>query len=68
MKRFAVGLATLLLIGTAIAGPSQRKTKITFGESVRAPGIALSAGTYYFLAPDSNNRTIVRIEDEERQS
>ena len=64
MRKFTVGLVTVLFIATAIAGPSQRKTKITFSEAVRAPGITLSAGTYYFLAPDSNNRTIVRIEDE----
>lgn len=65
MKMFAAGLATVLFIGTAIAGPSQRKTKITFNEAVRAPGITLTAGTYYFTAPNfSNNRTLVRIEDE----
>lgn len=73
MKRSAlasmslVGLAVFLFVIGALAGASLRKTKITFSQPVRVPGMTLSAGTYYFSAPLPNSRTIVRIEDENRK-
>jgi hypothetical protein len=59
------GAAILLVVAGAIADPSMRTTKITFSGSVRVPGAVLNAGTYYFKAPLRNNRTFVRIQDEQ---
>lgn len=64
--RTVVGLALLVFVGGAIAGPSYNTTKVTFSGPVRVPGANLNAGTYYFKAPNVNNRIIVRIEDENR--
>lgn len=63
-KPILVGLTVLLVVAGVIAGPSIRKTKGTFSDSVRVPGATLSAGTYYFSAPLPNSRSIVRITDE----
>jgi len=60
---FSVG--AFLFTACALAGPSVRKTKITFNQSVRVPGATLTAGTYYFQAPEFNNRTLVRINDKD---
>lgn len=38
---------------------------MTFDGSVRVPGTILAAGTYYFDAPQQNNRTIVRVSKED---
>lgn len=57
-------LVAVLLANAAVASPANRKTKITFSQSVRVPGTILSAGTYVFEAPHPNNRTIVKISDE----
>lgn len=70
MKRSAlapmslVGLVVFLFVIGVLAAPSLRRTKITFSQSVRVPGMTLSAGTYYFSAPLPKNRALVRIEDE----
>jgi hypothetical protein len=65
--RIMVGLFGLALVSTAIAGPQSRRTRVTFSGPVRVPGVSLAAGTYYFSAPHITNRTIVRVEDENRK-
>ena len=67
MKHVTSGFAVVLFAAVALAGPSVRTTKITFSQSVRVPGATLSPGTYYFTTPNPNNRTLVRVEDENRQ-
>lgn len=57
-------VALVLVAVSAYASPSTRRTKITFDGPVRVPGTVLQAGTYYFQAPLTNNRTVVRITDE----
>ncbi len=70
MSRSKVGqriliLATMLIASLAFAGPTTRKTKITFSQPVRVPGTTLPAGTYYFSAPMINTYTpLVRITDQ----
>jgi hypothetical protein len=64
VQEIVVGLATLLVVVGAIAGPSTRKTKLTFSQPVLVPGATLTAGTYFFQAPNMNNRTLVRITDQ----
>lgn len=59
------GVAVLLIATAALAGPSTRKTKITFSGPVRVPGTILPAGTYFFQAPLVNNRTVVTISSED---
>lgn len=63
-QNVAVGLAALIVVVCAIAGASARKTKLTFSQPVLVPGATLAAGTYFFQAPNMNNRTLVRITDE----
>ena len=66
-------LARTLLIATAVcamvmsATSSQvtRRTRVTFTGSVRVPGTILPAGTYFFEAPQQNNRTVVRVSKED---
>src|SRR5215469_11663524 len=59
-------LATVLSMFAVLvfASPSARKTRVTFSQPVRVPGTVLPAGTYYFESPHPNNRTMVRILDE----
>jgi hypothetical protein len=59
-----VVLVALIIVNAAVASPATRKTRITFSQSVRVPGTTLSAGTYVFEAPHTNNRTTVKISDE----
>ena len=59
-----VVLVALLIVNPAVASPATRKTRITFSQSVRVPGTILRAGTYVFEAPHPNNRTTVKISDE----
>src|SRR5215469_13044636 len=62
----AVLLATALSMSAVLvlASPSARKTRVTFSQPVRIPGTVLPAGTYYFESPQPNNRTMVRVLDE----
>jgi hypothetical protein len=57
-------LAVLLAAASSFGGPSTYKTKLTFSQPVRVPGVTLPAGTYYFQAPQATNRTLVKITDE----
>jgi hypothetical protein len=70
MKRVTIvlqgcALVTVLFLAAALAGRANLKTRITFSGSVRVPGLVLPAGTYYFEAPNFNNRTTVRITKED---
>jgi hypothetical protein len=73
MKKFAVAppiilcFAILIIVVGATAGPSSRRSKLTFSGSVRVPGASLSAGTYYFSTPSRDARTLVRVENENLQ-
>jgi hypothetical protein len=57
-----------LIVPKARADEWDKKTTLTFNESVPVPGTTLSAGTYVFKLADSSDRTIVQIwnEDETR--
>lgn len=59
-----LALGILILVSASMAGPSVRKTKVTFSQAVRVPGATLSPGTYYFLAPLSEHRQIVNVQDD----
>ena len=59
-----VALAVLVFVIGVSAGASLRRTKVTFSQSVRVPGMLLSAGTYYFSAPLPKNRALVKVQDE----
>ena len=63
-RSILVGLVALSL-AAVMAVASVHRTKVTFSDSVHVPGATLSAGTYYFTAPESRNRAIVRIEDKD---
>jgi hypothetical protein len=61
-----VAICTLLLCATfapsVLADQWDKKTAVTFSESVEIPGQVLSAGTYVFkLANSPSNRHIVQI-------
>lgn len=60
----AIMTVTLIAV-SAYAGPSTRKTRITFDGPVRVPGTILQAGTYYFQSPIVSRRTLVRITGED---
>ena len=66
-RSIILGLAAMLVVSSATAGPARLTTKITFSQPVRVPGVTLNAGTYYFSAPNANNRTLVSIENEQRE-
>jgi len=61
---FVVGFLVLIFVGGAIAGQMNRRTKITFNGAVRVPGAVLQPGTYFFSAPSSGNRALVKVENE----
>ena len=59
-------IVTLVLVAvSAYAGPSTRKTRITFDGPVRVPGTVLQSGTYFFQSPLVTRRTVVRITKED---
>jgi hypothetical protein len=62
-----VGLSILITVVGATAGLSSRRSKLTFSGPVRVPGATLSAGTYYFSTPSPDARTLVRVENENRE-
>lgn len=64
IRSIVIGCSVLMLVVAAVAGIATRKTRVTFSHSVRVPGRVLSAGTYYFEAPNFNQRTIVKVSDE----
>jgi LPXTG-motif cell wall-anchored protein len=72
LTSFAV-LMALCVLGAVIVRKARadewdKKTTLTFNEPVQVPGATLSPGTYVFKLPDSSERTMVQIwnEDETR--
>jgi hypothetical protein len=43
------------------ADPRNKKTVLTFHQSIQLPGVALSPGTYVFKVPDFNYRHVVQV-------
>jgi hypothetical protein len=60
----SIAWAAVFIVASALGGVSTHKTRVTFNGPVRVPGKVLSAGTYFFDAPQIRNRTLVRITDE----
>src|SRR5215475_9999563 len=58
-------ISAVLIAVSAYAGPSTRRTRITFDGPVRVPGTVLQTGTYYFESPIVHKRTLVRITGED---
>lgn len=58
-------VAVLFFVAVLAARSSTYKTRVTFSGPVRVPGIVLAAGTYYFEAPLTSKRTLVRITKED---
>ncbi|MGA9977332.1 MAG: hypothetical protein WBQ08_01655, partial [Candidatus Sulfotelmatobacter sp.] len=64
---FCFILATLVLPPAARADEWNQKTQMTFNEPVELPGVALPAGTYWFVLLDNQvDRQIVRIFSSDR--
>jgi hypothetical protein len=62
-----VALSAIFVSSTARADQWNKATKLTFSEPVEVPGMALSAGTYWFqLLDSSSNRHIVQIWNADR--
>ena len=53
--------AALFFSSTASADPRNKKTVLTFRQSVQLPGVALAPGTYVFKVPDFNYRHVVQV-------
>jgi hypothetical protein len=68
--RKAVVIAALVVIGlmagTVRADESDQAIKVTFSQAVQVPGHVLPAGTYWFTMMDTNDKEIVRIENEQQ--
>ncbi len=65
---FCAVLSTLIFAGKASASDWDKKTIVTFGETVQIPGQALPAGTYVFkLLDSSSNRHIVQVFDRDQR-
>jgi LPXTG-motif cell wall-anchored protein len=61
---FVFALAFSALLRTARADEWDKKTTVTFSDSVQLPGTVLQPGTYVFKLADSNsNRNIVQVFD-----
>lgn len=60
-RRLTIGIAALILVVGAVAGPSTRKTTVTFNQSVRVPRVDLQAGTYSFDAPQIGRLSGLRM-------
>jgi hypothetical protein len=64
VEQIVICVAILLLVVGANAASTFR-TRVKFSEPVRVPGATLAAGTtYFFQSPETKNRTLVRVTDE----
>ena len=65
---FCLALFCTLALPTAVmADEWDQATKLTFSESVEAPGLILPAGTYWFtLADNDSDRNVVQIWNADR--
>ncbi len=62
--KFAIAMlcAGLYLSSPASADQWNKKTILTFGQSVQLPGVTLAPGTYVFkVPPDLNYRNVVQV-------
>ena len=57
----ALFCAALFFSSSAAADPRNKKTVLTFRESVQLPGVVLAPGTYVFKVPDFNYRHVVQV-------
>jgi len=65
-RKMFTGMICLMLLGIFFvpkgrADQSDRKTIVTFGQSIQVPGKVLPAGTYVFKLLNSNDTTLVSI-------
>jgi hypothetical protein len=64
---FSAALCCLLMAPSAVADRWNQATKLTFSEPIEVPGIALPAGTYWFmLMNDDTDRNIVEVWNADR--
>jgi hypothetical protein len=63
MRKIVAALvcSAFLLCSAAMADPHNKKTILTFNESVALPGIVLPAGTYVFKVADFTYRNVVQV-------
>jgi hypothetical protein len=65
-----VAVSAALLLATCLpqlrADSIDRKTVVTFGESVQIPGAVLEPGTYVLELADSPDRNIVQVFDKDQ--
>lgn len=54
-------LAAMVLSPAARADEWNQKTEMIFSQPVELPGIALPAGTYWFVLDDQDNRQVVQV-------
>jgi hypothetical protein len=61
--RLAITMFCAALFFSSLASADQRnkKTILTFGQSVQLPGVTLPPGTYVFKVPDFNYRHVVQV-------
>jgi hypothetical protein len=57
----ALFCVALFFSSSATADPRNKKTILTFRESVQLPGVVLAPGTYVFKVPDFNYRHVVQV-------
>ena len=57
----ALFCAALFFSSPASADPRNKKTVLTFRQSVELPGVTLAPGTYVFKVPDFNYRDVVQV-------
>ena len=64
-RAILIASAVCSMIVSASSASVTRRTRVNFSDSVRIPGAVLAAGTYFFEAPQQNNRTVVRVSKED---
>jgi hypothetical protein len=65
--RLAITMFCAALFFSSLAAADQRnkKTVLTFSQSVQLPGVSLPPGTYVFKVPDFNYRHVVQVFNED---
>ena len=66
---FSLILACMVFLPAAVAGEWDQATKMNFSEPVEIPGVALPAGTYWFVLADSQgDQQIVQVFSADRRT
>jgi len=66
---FSINLACMVFLPAAVAGEWNQATKMNFSEPVEIPGVALPAGTYWFVLADSQgDQQIVQVFSADRKT